>query len=201
MPPRCTTKVIILGDSGVGKSSLMARFLENRFSPEAERTIGVEFGTRMVVSPNARNVKLCIWDTAGHEKYRSIIKSYYRKSNCVVMVYDVSNTESFDSVEQYWFREVSKNVDSSARYFVVGNKSDKTRTVNPIHVDVFCKKHSIRSIETSAKHPHNVENLFNAVGCCDLNHPRDEALVYKCDGLGDDGFNDGSCLHRLCFWF
>ena len=97
-------KILIIGESGVGKSSLLLRFTDDQFDPDQEATIGVDFKVK-VIDNNGNKVKLAIWDTAGQERFRTLTPSYYRGAQGAILVYDISSRESFQKVED-WLNEL-----------------------------------------------------------------------------------------------
>lgn len=117
-------KFVIIGDSSVGKSCLLLRFADDQFTENHMATIGVDFRFKTVKSQN-KNVKLQIWDTAGQERFRTITNTYYKSANAVIMVYDITSLESFESIQNYWLDEVENYADPDVTLILVGNKSDK----------------------------------------------------------------------------
>ncbi|KAG8068006.1 hypothetical protein GUJ93_ZPchr0005g14492 [Zizania palustris] len=115
-------KVVLIGDSGVGKSNLLSRFTKNEFSLESKSTIGVEFATRSL-QVDGKVIKAQIWDTAGQERYRAITSAYYRGAVGALLVYDVTRRATFDSVAR-WLRELRDHTDPSIVCMLIGNKSD-----------------------------------------------------------------------------
>lgn len=115
-------KYIIIGDSGVGKSCILLRFIEDTFNPNLENTIGVEFGAKMVTINNT-NIKLQIWDTAGQEAFQSITRSYYRSAAGALLVYDITSLESFENIAK-WLDEARINGNPEMVLCLVANKSD-----------------------------------------------------------------------------
>ncbi|KAK9217330.1 hypothetical protein WN943_005957 [Citrus x changshan-huyou] len=121
-------KVVLIGDSGVGKSNLLSRFTRNEFCLESKSTIGVEFTTRTLqkirtVELDGKTIKLQIWDTAGQERFRTITSSYYRGAHGIIIVYDVTGMESFNNVKQ-WLNEIDGYANDSVCKLLVGNKCD-----------------------------------------------------------------------------
>ena len=114
--------MVLIGDSGVGKSNLLARFTRNEFSMDSKSTIGVEFATRSLKVDN-KTIKAQIWDTAGQERYRAITSAYYRGAVGALLVYDISQHKTHESVER-WLKELRDHADSSIVIMLVGNKSD-----------------------------------------------------------------------------
>ena len=115
-------KVVVIGDSGVGKSNLLSRFTRNEFNLESKSTIGVEFATR-TVSMEGKTIKAQIWDTAGQERYRAITSAYYRGAVGALLVYDISKRLTFENVER-WLKELRTHADPSIVVMLVGNKCD-----------------------------------------------------------------------------
>jgi Ras-related protein Rab-11A len=113
-------KIVLLGDSGVGKSNLVFRFTKNEFNKDSKSTIGVEFATKTVQIEDNKLVKAQIWDTAGQERYRSIASSYYRGAVGALLVYDVTDRNSFNHVPM-WLKEVEENAEKDCLIMLVGN--------------------------------------------------------------------------------
>jgi len=155
-------KLLIIGDSGVGKSSLLLRFADNVFSGTYITTIGVDFKIR-TIDVNGERVKLQIWDTAGQERFRTITSTYYRGTHGVLVVYDVSSGESFANVQR-WLHEIDQNCDVVNR-ILVGNKDDDPdrKVVLTADAQRFAEKMQIQLFETSAKDNKNVEEMFLAI--------------------------------------
>ncbi|CAM9168762.1 unnamed protein product [Lampetra fluviatilis] len=155
-------KLLIIGDSGVGKSSLLLRFADNTFSGSYITTIGVDFKIR-TVDVAGEKVKLQIWDTAGQERFRTITSTYYRGTHGVIVVYDVTNAESFVNVKR-WLHEIAQNCDDGCRV-LVGNKADdpSRRVVESSDARRFSEQMGIQLFETSAKDNINVEEMFSSV--------------------------------------
>ncbi|EGC28686.1 Rab GTPase [Dictyostelium purpureum] len=115
-------KYIMVGDSAVGKSNLLLQFIDKRFVPNSDFTIGVEFGSRSLNIEN-KQIKLQIWDTAGQEKFRSITRAYYRGAACAMIVYDITRRESFESLAS-WLSDCRKFSSSDVTIVLIGNKAD-----------------------------------------------------------------------------
>ncbi|XP_015915552.1 ras-related protein Rab-35 [Parasteatoda tepidariorum] len=155
-------KLLIIGDSGVGKSSLLLRFADNTFSGNYITTIGVDFKIR-TLDLDGERVKLQIWDTAGQERFRTITSTYYRGTHGVIVVYDVTNGESFANVKR-WIHEIEQNCDMVNR-ILVGNKNDDPERKIVVTEDAqrFAEQMNIKLFETSAKENINVEEMFNEI--------------------------------------
>jgi Ras-related protein Rab-2A len=122
MEPEVLFRVIIVGDTGVGKSCFLLRFTEGKFREQHNVTIGVEFATKCL-SIDGKWVKLQMWDTAGQENFRSITRSFYRKADGVILMYDITNPSSFDNCE-YWIEEIRQNSSLDVVIYLVGNQVD-----------------------------------------------------------------------------
>lgn len=114
--------VVLIGDSGVGKSNLLSRFTRNEFNLDSKSTIGVEFATRSI-QVDAKTIKAQIWDTAGQERYRAITSAYYRGAVGALLVYDISKHQTYDNVQR-WLKELRDHADANIVIMLVGNKSD-----------------------------------------------------------------------------
>jgi Ras-related protein Rab-1A len=156
-------KVLIIGNSGVGKSCLLLRFAEDMFSDNYISTIGVDFKIRKLEVED-KSVKLQIWDTAGQERFRTITKSYYRGSNGIVVVYDITDRESFDQV-QHWMGEIDAHASADVCRLLVGNKADLNdkRAVKTDEGAALARQYGIPFLETSAKEASNVETMFTTM--------------------------------------
>ncbi|XP_021349332.1 ras-related protein ORAB-1-like [Mizuhopecten yessoensis] len=156
-------KYLLIGDSGVGKSNLLLRFADDVFSDTYIYTIGVDFKIRTVSIDNSA-VRLQVWDTAGQERFKTITSSFYRGSHGIMLVYDVTNIESFRHVE-LWLQEVDRYGGKDNNLILVGNKIDMTskRVVTYEMGKEYAERHGISFMETSAKTSTNVENLFTTM--------------------------------------
>merc|ERR1712063_217449 len=156
-------KVVLIGDSGVGKSNLLSRFTRNEFNLESKSTIGVEFATRSL-PVDGKTIKAQIWDTAGQERYRAITSAYYRGAVGALLVYDISKQITFENVER-WLNELRDHADSNIVIMLVGNKSDlkHLRAVSTEEGAQFSEKHGLSFIETSALESTNVEESFQQI--------------------------------------
>eukprot|EP00042_Codosiga_hollandica_P023889 m.97313 g.97313 ORF g.97313 m.97313 type:complete len:213 (-) comp51354_c0_seq2:237-875(-) len=156
-------KVVLIGDSGVGKSNLLSRFTRNEFNLESKSTIGVEFATRSIQVEN-KTVKAQIWDTAGQERYRAITSAYYRGAVGALLVYDITKHLTYENVQR-WLTELRDHADSNIVIMLVGNKSDlrHLRAVPTEDAKSFAEKNGLSFIETSALDSTNVESAFQNI--------------------------------------
>ncbi|CAN0132960.1 unnamed protein product [Pylaiella littoralis] len=152
-------KVILLGNGGVGKSNLIARFHNNDFCEDFESTVGVEFVTKRITVDGVP-VKLQIWDTAGQERYASMMKTYYRKAKGSLLVYDVTSRPSFSGLEA-WRKHLEANADPLCVSVVTGNKSDiASQEVTEQEGRAYASERGMSFLPTSAKTGDNVEKAF-----------------------------------------
>ncbi|AAB60720.1 Ras-related protein RABA2a [Arabidopsis thaliana] len=156
-------KVVLIGDSGVGKSNLLSRFTRNEFCLESKSTIGVEFATR-TLQVEGRTVKAQIWDTAGQERYRAITSAYYRGALGALLVYDVTKPTTFENVSR-WLKELRDHADSNIVIMLIGNKTDlkHLRAVATEDAQSYAEKEGLSFIETSALEALNVEKAFQTI--------------------------------------
>ncbi|KDD75851.1 Ras family protein [Helicosporidium sp. ATCC 50920] len=159
-------KLLLIGDSGVGKSCLLLRFAvrvyaqDDTYTESYISTIGVDFKIR-TVDLDSKVIKLQIWDTAGQERFRTITSSYYRGAHGIIVVFDVTDLESFNNVKQ-WLNEIDRYANENVNKLLVGNKVDLTskRVVNFDTAKAFADEIGVPYIETSAKNATNVEQAF-----------------------------------------
>jgi len=156
-------KLLLIGDSGVGKSCLLLRFADHSYTESYISTIGVDFKIR-TIELDGKTIKLQIWDTAGQERFRTITSSYYRGAHGIIVVYDVTEIESFNNVK-LWLSEIERYASENVNKLLVGNKCDQTarRHVDYETAKAFADKLGIPFIETSAKAATNVEKAFMAM--------------------------------------
>ncbi|XP_022197227.1 ras-related protein Rab-18-B isoform X4 [Nilaparvata lugens] len=155
-----TLKILIIGESGVGKSSLLMRFVDNEFNADQAITIGVDFKCKKIAL-NGNTIKLAIWDTAGQERFRTLTPSYYRDAQGAILVYDVTKKETFTKLET-WLNELETySTKSNIVKMVVGNKIDMdNREVSRDDGMKFARRHATLFIESSAKTTDGVQCAF-----------------------------------------
>ncbi|KAL5968650.1 Ras-related protein [Taenia solium] len=153
-------KIVLIGDSGVGKSNLLSRFTRNEFNLESKTTIGVEFATRSVKIDD-KVIKAQIWDTAGQERYRAITSAYYRGAVGALLVYDIAKYSTYEHVH-VWLKELKDNGDRNIVTMLVGNKCDlrHLRTVPTQEAKAFAESAQLHFIETSALDSTNVDEAY-----------------------------------------
>ena len=154
-------KIVLVGDSGVGKTNLLLRYLKNEFNTQTKATVGVEFGNTKVKIDNAL-IKAQIWDTAGQERYRSITSAYYKGAHGALIVYDITRKDSFDSVEK-WLSDLKNNGDEKMVIMAIGNKCDMVneRVISTEEGEAKAQRNNIAFLETSALNATNVAKAFD----------------------------------------
>ncbi len=175
-----TLKILLVGNSNSGKSSILLRYTENSFTDESITTIGVDFKLKMVkyedktaeqdtLKPEDTTYKLCMFDTAGQERFSKLTSSYYRNAQGVLLVFDLSNRETFDSLNK-WYNELQAYCPNAA-IVVVGNKSDESRQVTRKEASQYADAIGGKYVEVSAKSNINVEDAFQLLLKDIINHP------------------------------
>ena len=159
-------KIILLGNSGVGKTAIINRYCKELFSNEMDPTIGVNFQPKYI-EVNGKTIKLAIWDTAGQEKFRTITRQFYRKVDGAILVYDITDRQSLNDLKNVWIPELNANVSRTCQLILVGNKSDlkddpnyKDHIVPKEDGENVAREYATLFVEASAKNSENVKNLF-----------------------------------------
>ncbi|OHS95311.1 small GTP-binding protein [Tritrichomonas foetus] len=156
-------KVVVVGDSGVGKTCLLIRYVRDVFDEESQPTLGVEFMTKIVATDRHR-IQLQLWDTAGQELFRSVTRGYYRGSAGALLVFDLTNRDSFENIGR-WLQDIRDVARSDVVTLLIGNKSDKAgdqRAVSTEEAQEFAKAHNMQYFETSAKTGTNIAESIEA---------------------------------------
>ena len=152
-------KIILVGDSGVGKTSILKKFINNEFNEDIKCTINIDFFSKSIKIDKNLYTNLKIYDTAGQEKYRALIKQYYQGTDGIILVFDLTNENSFNKLKS-WINEVRDNTEK-AQIILVGNKADLIeRKIDEETAENFAKQRDIKYIETSAKEGTNILLLF-----------------------------------------
>ncbi|KAI8575668.1 hypothetical protein K450DRAFT_260601 [Umbelopsis ramanniana AG] len=157
-------KLVLLGESAVGKSSLVMRFVKDHFDEYRESTIGAAFLAQTISLDDNTTVKFEIWDTAGQERYKSLAPMYYRNANCAVVVYDITQSASLEKAKA-WVNELQRQADPNIVIALAGNKSDldSRRAVETETAQAYADEAGLLFFETSAKTAHNVTQLFTSI--------------------------------------
>jgi len=182
-------KLLIIGDSCVGKSCLLLRFVENFFQETFISTIGVDFKIRIFQVRNGNHIKLHVWDTAGQERFRTITSSYYRGAHGMIIVYDITNRSSFLHIKS-WLNEIIKHSPENPELLLVGNKTDlsKERTVSYEEGQKVAKTLGIPFVETSCKNDCNIDVAFGILA---------DKIYHKMDIANDDHIGKNSRIKNL----
>ena len=153
-------KVVLLGDTGVGKSSLVLRFVNNNFRPYSEATIGASFMSKMI-KVDGSLIKFQIWDTAGQEKYHSLAPMYYRNAAAAIIVYDITRKDTFRTLKS-WVEELKNRGPQDIAICIAGNKCDleDERSIPKSKAQEYCAQNGFLFVETSAKDDVNVQQIF-----------------------------------------
>ena len=154
-------KVILIGDSGVGKTNIMSKFLKNQFMEESKATIGVEFGSKLF-NHEGHKIKAQIWDTAGQEKYKAITGAYYKGSKGALVVYDITQKKTFENIEK-WVNDLKAAGDPKITIILIGNKNDldDKRQVSKDQGEEKARSFGCAFLETSAYSGDNIDKAFN----------------------------------------
>lgn len=157
-------KIVLIGDSGVGKTNLLERLAHNRFNTSTRSTIGVEFDTKCFIV-DGKKIKAQIWDTAGQERYRAITSAYYRGAVGAIVVYDITRKESFENATNQWIKQLKDNSESGIVISLVGNKTDlsEKRQVKSQIAREAAQIGGYQLTETSALSDLNVQEAFQSL--------------------------------------
>ena len=156
-------KVLLIGDSSVGKTSVLLRYVDDKFNAEFQTTIGVDFKVSSFMM-NGKNLKLQLWDTAGQDRFKTIVASYYRGAHGILLVYDITNQTSFQNIQR-WFDESQNYLQKSVPKLLIGNKLDLAaqRTVRVEDARALADRLGVDYVETSAKNSTNVKSAFETL--------------------------------------
>lgn len=158
-------KIILLGDSGVGKTSIINQYIKGEFNNDIPATVGVEYQPKFI-SIDGERIKLGIWDTAGQEKFRTLTRQFYRNVDGVVMVYDITRKDTLEHIDEYWIGQLQDNTTNPYQIIMVGNKLDlkedfdQNSLVTTEMGQNLARKHSTLFVEASAKNADQVQQAF-----------------------------------------
>ena len=153
-------RIMLLGDSNVGKTSILKRYCKNQFSESYISSVGIDFETKYI-KVDEKTINLQIWDTAGQERYKVISKNYYNKSDGFIIVYDITNKSSFDSIVN-WVEDIKELASNDNKNIILGNKCDleSERKINKEEGDNLAKKYNCQFFEVSAQNGKNIDKSF-----------------------------------------
>ena len=196
-------KLILIGDSCVGKSNILLKYLKNQFNENSKTTIGVEFGTKNIIINNKR-IKIQIWDTAGQERYRSITSAYYKGAKGALIVYDITRKNTFDNIDK-WITDLKLNGDKNICIIILGNKSDliDKREINKNDGIKKAEMYKTAFLETSALNGDNISKAFDelieqiVINNKNIFQDDNENEIDKCVNLNDEKNNNNKkcCLN------
>jgi len=174
-------KLLLIGDSGVGKTCILFRFSDDAFNTTFISTIGIDFKIK-TIELRGKKIKLQIWDTAGQERFHTITTSYYRGAMGIMLVYDITNQKSFENIAK-WIRNINEHANEDVEKMILGNKCDMedSRVVAKERGEAIATEHGIKFLETSAKTNINIERAF---------HELAEAILNKTPGRDPAEFPD-----------
>jgi len=177
-------KLLLIGDSGVGKTCVLFRFSEDAFNSTFISTIGIDFKIR-TIDLDGKKIKLQIWDTAGQERFRTITTAYYRGAMGIMLVYDITNEKSFDNIRN-WIRNIEEHAAADVEKMVLGNKCDmnEKRQVSCDRGEGLAREYNVKFMETSAKTSINVEEAFISLAR-DIKKKMDKKLENPNSGVPD----------------
>ena len=157
-----TLKIVLVGESGVGKTSIITQYIDNIFQKDQQSTIGGTFSTKTIKCGNGKILKLEIWDTAGQERYRSVTKLFYKDANAAILVYDITNKFSFEEIQNYWFGQVKDSAPENIIIAIVANKLDlyENEQVDETIARKYAQDNNALFACTSAKNTSGIEDLF-----------------------------------------
>lgn len=157
-------KILILGDSGVGKSAILKQYIDQTFDATYMTTIGIDYACK-VIHLQDKKIKLSIWDTAGQERFRSITKAYMRGIQCVLLVYDITDMQSFIDIERWIEMVQAHSYEQHIQYFIIGNKSDlNAKRLVPIEkATMLAEKYNCNHFEVTATNYQSIRDMFYAI--------------------------------------
>ena len=197
-------KLILIGDSSVGKSNILLKYLKGEFDQNSRATVGVEFGTKNIKIKN-KKIKIQIWDTAGQERYRSITSAYYKGAKGAFIVYDITRKLTFDNIDK-WVTDLKTNGDKNISIILIGNKSDleDKREVEKEEGIKKSEEYKIAFLETSALNGDNIDKAFNELleqiyqnVCSDIEEG-ESSEIDKGVNLNDDKTDNNGIMSKCC---
>ena len=193
-------KIILLGDSGVGKTAIINRYCKSLFTDNLEPTVGMNFQQKFI-EINGDTIKLAIWDTAGQEKFRTLTRQFYRNVDGAILVYDITEKNTLENLENIWIPELISSVSSSVQMILVGNKSDLkddpeySSNIISTEEGMNCaRKNATLFVEASAKSSEGVKNAFEELVLRLIQMPRGEKVINSTINIEETNQdNNGAC--------
>ena len=169
-----TIKLVLIGESGVGKTSIISRYTNNTFDPQVLTSSSAQFLTKTIELNKDTSIKFDIWDTAGQEKVKSLAKIFYKDAKVIILVYDITNKDSFESLKNFWYKEIMDNTISDVILAIVGNKADlyENEQVTDDEGKAYAKEKNAIFKSTSALSNRGIDSLFTDIAkkCLDPNY-------------------------------
>ena len=161
MSEDCVYKVLLLGDSTVGKTCFLMKYTDNKFQEAHMSTIGLDYRLKNMTLKNGKNVKLQIWDTAGQDRFRAITKNYYKSANGIILIYDVTSLQTYENVKN-WITQIREEASQNVVIYIAGNKIDmaEERKIKTEEGQKLADEYGFPFIETSAKNGINIDKTF-----------------------------------------
>ena len=158
-------KVVLVGESGVGKTSIITKFIDETFQEDQQSTTGGTFSTKSVICDGGKILKFEIWDTAGQERYRALTKMFYKDANAAIMVYDITRKDSFEELKNYWSEQIKESSPEGIILVIAANKSDlfEHEAIDESIAREFAQQIGAFYIATSAKNSDGINNLFEEI--------------------------------------
>jgi len=189
-------KLLLIGDSGVGKTCILFRFSDDAFNTTFISTIGIDFKIK-TIELRGKKIKLQIWDTAGQERFHTITTSYYRGAMGIMLVYDITNQKSFENIAK-WLRNIDEHANEDVEKMILGNKCDMedSRVVAKERGEAIALEHGIKFVETSAKNNVNIERAFHELAEAILNKTPGRDSAELPDRVNFDRSRGGNPSHQ-----
>ena len=159
-------KVVLVGEPGVGKTSIISRYIYNQFSESVVSSTGASYAKKVLEIDNENKIKFQIWDTAGQERFRSLAKIFYQNASAVIIVYDITVRETFEKIKEYWIKEIKDNAPTDIIMAIAGNKNDnyEFEKVTPQEGQDLAKENDAIFQSTSARSSQGIDDLFKNIG-------------------------------------
>ena len=182
-----TCKILLIGESGVGKTSIISQYVEETFKEDQETSAGASFSTKKLELKNGNLVTLEIWDTAGQEKFRALTQLFYKESSAAILVYDITRKDSFEQIKEYWFNQVKEKSPNNVIIALAANKIDlfENEEVEEKIARDFANEIGAIFMMTSAKNKDGIDELFDIIA----------NKIFKCSGDDDNG--EGNTIDRI----
>ena len=186
MSDDCVYKILLLGDTSVGKTCFLLKYTDNKFQIKHMSTIGLDYRVKSITLKSGKPVKLQLWDTAGQDRFRAITKSYYKSANGVILIYDITSIQTFDNVKT-WISQIKEQSSQDIVIYIVGNKTDmeEERKIKTEEGKKLADEYGFPFIETSAKSGLNINETF-------------EDIVEKIDTIYSNKSGSDNKGNKLC---